>query len=326
MASLKKPRRSRYVDEKDDGKPLEITERDIQWFLQFQAHGKRLLTTCFRPVGHPQSDKTRRNRLNGKRYIVRPRKQKRGENPLRNPLLFEATEKIDEVLKKKGLYSPYALKPEGWFEHQVMGSCISSSIAEECRLMGYSYLPQYAVLDRVKPELHKQRNGEVVKKKLKLTAKDKTELQGDPDEICMIGFPADDLLGIWEWDRGTEQTRRQEFTALNKETWTDKVAFIKLLLGNEKSGYPYMKAYGVECPAAAFIVTISEAKMDGIIDVIADAYPNGCDRIYVTYMPRFSTDDFRIPKGFINVLGATWYRHGYDPVSFIPSQFSTDED
>jgi hypothetical protein len=270
-------RRWRFAPARDDGMHIVIKNSDIDIFHFIHIHGGRLPTTFIHGTrgGHLQSLQVRLKRFYNKGYLARPFQQQETIDPEYNQLIHELTPKSESLLKERGLFHENAPSPHGAFKHQVMLSCLSASFHLEA---GEKYVPQYTLPN--------------------------VSLVMRPDEVFALKYDKPPVIFL-EADRGTEITRTEN---LDRKSWSRTIRqYRDLLLSRDFEAYGYERAI-------VLIATISEAKVQGILSVIAEEFPNGCSNIMVASFPEFGRA-FKPPK-VLDVMNMYWYRSGYPAFKF----------
>ena len=168
----------------------------------------------------------------------------------------------------------------GSFKHQLMMSCLLASFELNTKGTPYTFTPQHEVAKK----------GTII------------QVDGDtvsPDAVFKLSKEGKDVLIFLEVDRGTEPT---ETGALNRKSWTRSINQYKKLIGSRL----YKDIFNVDCGALLLIVTISEAKQNGILKVVKDTFNGPCNFILTHHLPEFGRA-FHPPKK-LNMLGTVWKR------------------
>lgn len=290
-------RKLRDQNQRDDDVKVTITERDIVWFSFMHRHGGRLPTSYIHDwtgPTHPnyQSTQNRLKLLARAGYLTRPDAQFETSHPEYNELIHELTDKADALLKSQGLYFARAPRMGGWFKHQVFLSCVLASIELNCREAGYGFIPQHVLLDRAGVGLAMMIDGDKV----------------EDDGLCAIVIDGKEIYLPIEIDRGTHRTWSQK---LDAKSWKRSVKQKREIIGSKK----YKEHLKTESGALQLIVTISQAKQEGILEVIAEEMPKGCNYLLVTYIPEFGRV-FHPPRK-LDILGMLWLRHNHNAFRFV---------
>lgn len=290
-------RRSRH-DAPEITRYVKPTAKDIEWFSFIHRHGGVLPTTFIHDYTsfHLTSKKSTQNRLTilfGSKYLTRPQSQKRFINPLYCDMCHKLTDESLAVLRHQSKYSQYTPHRNPPFEHQVMLSSISASIELNAKANDIGYTPQHEILERVgHPSTFTVGNKEIT-----------------PDGICMLKINGKDALIILEVDRATEATHS---IYESRRSWNKTIGYYKEYLTQNL----YKEHYGVDCPVFVMIITTEQAKREGIVKVIEEAYPNGCKNILVSHIPEYGV--IYSPPQRLDILGRNWSRAKYGEFNFCP--------
>jgi len=280
------------------GNHIQLQERDLAIFEFLHRHGGRLPTSFIHDATkHIARDKQRlshrlKDLYHEARLLDRDWKQEETRDPEYNELVHELNDNSIELLKERGLYSPYTPSMRGAYKHQVMLSCISASFELNTQGTDLTYIPQHHLLNRAGRDHQMTIAGDYV----------------TPDEVFGLQIDGKDLFLFLEIDRGTEATSSQNF---NRKSWTRSIKQYRQVIGH---GH-YKDHFKVNHGALLLIITVSKAKQEGILKVIQEEYPQGCNYILVTHMPEFGRA-FHPPKQ-IDLLKRKWERCGHPPFQFM---------
>lgn len=197
----------------------------------------------------------------------------------------------DRLLKQYGLYSEYAPKARGTFEHQKMLCSIYQSYYLSCRRLGIEFTPQHVLLEKVGhgERIEAMYNGKP------------TDLV--PDALFKIKTDGKEALIFLEVDRGTEPGFS---TDPNRKSWVKNAEQYRYIIGSKT----YKEHFGVppNCAAHVHVVTSSPSYMQRITNSIAHVFPEGCPFIYLNYCPSFG--ELFYTRTYFDMMKAEWYRHG----------------
>lgn len=286
-------RKLRHVKQKD-GTEVSLTLTDIEMFAFLHRHGGRLPTSYLhsaRGLTNLQSSSVRLKHLARAGYLKRPDAQYETKDSEYNELVHELSPKAIALLKSEDAYFEYAPSMKGAFKHQVMLSCISASFELNAKKHGYQFYPQHVILNGIKRDHHIQIDKE----------------HFTPDELFMLVIDGKPLLIFLEVDRGTEPTETKRTT---RKSWGRSIAQYRKLIANGI----YKQRFNAQAGALLLIVTISQAKEDGILRAIESEFKGPCNFMLVRNMPEFG----RIfhPPLVLDMLGQPWARAGYAPFKF----------
>lgn len=271
------------------------TKRDLEWLSFIHRHGGRLPTSYIHDAtsSHLANALTTSRRLkylfHELKLIDRPLQQVETLDPRKNELIHELSDKGLKLLKEEGLYRENAPSPHGAFKHQVMLSCVSASLELNTLGTDLTFVPQHEV---IQDALHMDVEGDKVA----------------PDLVVKLVDEGKEVLLFVEVDRGTEPT---DTNNMNRKSWRRSVQQYKKII---ERGL-YKDHYGVNCGALLLVITISPDKQQGILNVIRDEMPKGCNYILLKNIPEFGSY-FRPPK-VLHLLNTEWERYNNTPFKFI---------
>lgn len=227
-------------------------------------------------------------------YIDRPVQQRNIEYPERYNLVHRVSEKAEALLKDRGLYSPYAPRPYGAYEHQMMTACLYASYYIHALQSGFGFTGQHEILGKLK------RNATIVVNEKNVT----------PDALFMLTIEGKEILIFLEADRATESGHSSDD---KRKSWGRSIEEYKEIIGNKR----YKEHYGVAstCGAQVHAVTISASMQLKIIRQIQRVIPEGCNYI-LTHATRAFGDNTHSPE-FIPILHTEWDRWGAVPFQFL---------
>lgn len=276
-----------------------MTPRIIEIFKYLHRHGGRLPTSFIHDFEKDTyRDKNRMQVLlkdlyhEKPQYLWRDWKQQETRDPEYNELVHELNKNSIELLKDEGWYSEYAPTMHGSYKHQVMLSCISASFELNCKKEGLGYTPQHELLEKL------GHDHTIIIDNDKVT----------PDEVFAISKQGKEYLLFLEVDRGTEATESQNF---NRKSWTRSIKQYHQVIAGRK----YKEHFNTTSPALLLIITVSKSKQEGILKVIKEEFPQGCNFILVHYMPEFGRA-FHPPRQ-LDLLTIPWQRAGYPPMPLV---------
>jgi len=207
------------------------------------------------------------------------------------PLVYKVSERGEEILKESGLYNEYAPKAHGWYQHQMMTSCLYQMFYISARKTGVQFTAQH----ELKPK----------EKFIALPPKVKVF----PDAVFILHL-AKPFLIFFEMDRATERGKGSK-----RKTWGKSIEYYKEILSKKL----YEANYDLPKNHLAFLNTVTvDGNMEKkILENINTQYPKGFARMLVSTTRVFgpTATDFYPPKHF-NILNVLWERSGYPAVKF----------
>ena len=227
-------------------------------------------------------------------YLDRPTGQRRIEYPERYNLVHRVSEKGEAILKDRGLFSPFAPRPYGAYEHQMMTACLYASYYLHARKAGFGFTAQHELLGKL------NRNASIVVADKNVT----------PDALFILTKDGKDVLIFLEADRATESGHS---TDDKRKSWGRSVEQYKDIVGGKR----YKEHYGVAstCGAQVHVVTISASMQLKIIRQIQRVMPEGCNYILTHATNAFGDNSH--PSLFIPILFTEWDRWGATPFQFL---------
>ncbi len=277
------------------GERIVLNERDYRWFLALHHHGplptsylhaftadthRNLRSSTYR-LGQLFHE---RNTEHGGPYLERPFQQFETLDPRRNELIHALFKHGRAALEETGALSKFAPAVTGPFKHQIMVSCITASIALQARTLGFRYIAQHELLERVQTELRIRVDGDL-----------------RPDAFFALEIAGKYIAFFVEADRGTEPLR----TGSVRKSWQRTIRQYRSLLGDGL----YREVFRLKAPAVLLNVTVSEKRLNTMAKMLQQEFPNGCPYILNHMLPEFGRV-LRPPK-LLDLLDIEWARAGH---------------
>ncbi len=258
------------------GKRITPQPRDLLWFEKLAEHGPlpSSFLLAFAKDSH-RSEKRAKERLtdlfnedrtpNKGSYLTRPAQQFRTLDARYNQLVYDLSPASVVALRKSGS----AIRParSGPWQHSLMVSCITASIELACNERDdINYIPQSKILARAEASLRWQTEicdpdtGAAYKKDLL------------PDAVFGLEYLMSEgkryRFYALEADRATEPLRSAEM---------HRKSFLRHLLQYEDyiEGDGYQEHLSLTAPMMALNVTTSEERMQRMVELTAELFPEG---------------------------------------------------
>lgn len=289
---------------------ITLTEREYDWLCFANRHGDVSSQTFYEYSKDTHSSYQWVNRcLNEKLFMggfmYRPAYQLGTYNTDINHLVYRPTKKGEDLLKSTGDYVE-RLKRAGNSDneaaHDLMISTITAMMDIMCRREGYTYIPGHDIL-KDKP----------LKADVKFKWKNKEYTKAlTPDSLFAIDYGGSYLAFALEADRATEpaetKTPHRKSALRNIKQYQ---AFKKL----------YKEHYGLNCPLITLTITVSEARMNTMLDLVKQEIGD-CSHMVFGYHEDFKPPFWKPPTQlcshlFTNGLKRSGYEDFYikrDPV------------
>lgn len=290
------------------GKRITPQPRDLIWFEKLAEHGPMpsSFLLAFAKDTH-RSEKRAKERLtdlfNEDRtphkgaYLTRPVQQFRTLDARYNQLVYDLSPASVAALRKSGS----AIRParSGPWRHSLMVSCITASIELACNERDdINYIPQSKILARAGASL--QWTTEIC----------------DPDSGACY---KKDLLpdAVFGLEYLTSEGKRYRFYALEADRATEPLrsaeihrkSFLRHLLQYEDyiEGGGYEEHLDLTAPMMVLNVTTSEERMQRMLDLTAELFPEGNSYQLFSSWAEFGAM-FRPPKPTTHLLSSRWQR------------------
>lgn len=220
--------------------------------------------------------------------IDRPHQQRNIEYPERFNLVHRVSEKGEELLKSRGLYSEYVSRPYGAYQHQMMTACVYASYALNAKEAGIEFTPQHTLLKRLGRGAGIQIDGKKV----------------EPDALFMLTIDGKSVLIFLEVDRATEPGHSKSD---KRKSWGRSVEQYQKIIAHKL----YKEHYDVPttCGAQVHVVTVNYSMEHKILREVSRVFPSGCTFILTHTSTAFG--EISHPPAYINMLSVEWNRHGH---------------
>lgn len=234
--------------------------------------------------------------------IDRPKQQRMIERPERFPLIHRVSDKGEEFLKERGLFSEHAPRPNGAYNHQMMTACIYACYFLNAREQGMTFVPQHEFFEENQAPFAINVEGKPVSPDAIFLLKPK-DAEGNERRIVVF----------LEVDRATEPGYSSDD---KRKSWGRSVDQYKYIIGQRGSAQPYKDHYRLHPATGAqvHVVTTSPAMKNKIMKQVERVYPNGCTHFFLHATEQFG-EITHAPKYF-NILNVSWDRFNNPPFSY----------
>jgi len=295
-------RRRRIGKRQPDGRVVTLHERDIKILEFIHLYGGMLSTDIIwqfaKTTGVYKNRMSMTERLKRLWHdlgvLERPVEQTEVRYPDRYHLIHRVSEKGEEELKARHLFSPYAPRPWGTYKHNMLNACVYASYYINALKAGITMVPQHVLLAGLKRDASIVIDDKVVK----------------PDTLFMLIINEKQVLVFLEIDRATESGHSSDD---KKKSWGRSVKEYQKIIGEKR----YKEHYHVPptCGAQVHVVTTKFTMQQKILREVARVSPKGCAYILTNTCVETGEDTHSTP--YLNMLGVVWDRHGYQPFQFL---------
>jgi hypothetical protein len=219
-------------------------------------------------------------------YLERPFKQFETLDPRANEIVHSLSKNGEQVLKEAEMWHEHSPSHTGNFKHAVMTACITASFELGARERGFRYIHQHELLQRAQTRLEVDVDGILI-----------------PDGLFALEMNDRFMVFFLEVDRGTEPLETKRI----RKSWKRNVQQYKKLLG---SGL-YKGVFKLKAQAVLLNVTISQARLARMIDVIQKEFVGGCPYILNHAILEFGA--YFKPPSIMALMEIPWQRAGYPP-------------
>lgn len=289
------------------GRRILLTPCDLYWFEKINWHGPlatKTLLAYARQFGL-KNEKHLRERLTALSHeddtpydgplLSRPPEQyptlPGGYVRRSHHLVYALNSRSEQALKDRGLLHSY--RHQGWWDHQLMGACVSSSIELGALAAGVEYLPQHrAIGDR------------------SLGAGVTFRYQGKehthtliPDGLFALRYQdSSRRYFLREEDRATEDGRSRTFA---KKSMLRSILQYRQFIG----GGQCRDHYGIDAGLLVLITTTTEARKRMILNIINDVTEgHGNNYLLVQVIPEVADRTFHAPAPIGRLFDGSWAR------------------
>jgi len=301
------------LDRHPTGKRVRLTQPDLIRFNAMQTHGAlplpyiheftKHLSSNYRATSYHLRDLFHENNnRHGAPYLDRPPQQTRAEHYGYSHLVYDLNKISLKVLKAHDLYKEHAPTSSGWWEHDLMRSCITASL-ELGLTPEFAYTPHHVWVEKAGTLgcnvdfIHP--NGQRHTKELRFDAVASIEYKKRGGHVFMM----------IQADRATEPARSLNF---NRKGYVRDV----LMTRHFVSSGQYRRHFKITggAPSILLNVTTTFNNMRNWMEVVREHSPNGKNKhMLFTTLPEFG-DAFKIPAEPFDLWTRPWHRVGYQDV------------
>jgi len=295
-------RRRRIGKRQPDGTIVTLHERDIKILEFIHLYGGMLSTDVIwefaKRTGLYKNRMSLSHRLtqlwHDAGVIERPIEQTYVRYPDRYHLVHRVSERGEDELKARHLFSPYAPRPWGVYKHNMLNAGVYASYAISAMDAGITLIPQHILLADLKRDSAITVDGKVVR----------------PDTLFKLIVGEKEVLVFLEIDRATETGHS---SSDKKKSWGRSVKEYQKIISEKR----YKEHYNVPSNfgAQVHVVTTTFPMQQKILREVQREFPKGCSYILTSTCVTVGEETHSAP--YMDMLKTVWDRQGFPPFCYV---------